>query len=703
VTVQAPLTAEGNCVGRQDIVMNHGLSFWDRHAALIFALKTFAAAMLAFYLALLLDMPRPYWAMTSVYVTSSVLAGATSSKAVYRILGTLIGAAGAIVLVPNLVDAPELLSLAIALWVGAFLYIALLDGTPRSYVFMLAGYTIAIVGLPVLSTPGLTFDVAVSRVQEITLGIICASVVSTLVLPRSVASAVASQADAWLANAGRLCANVLTGGSDPERDNERMRLAAAASAIDELCNHLDYDAATSASIVRGLQRLRRHMLALLPLFASIEDRMAALDSRGGIPANLAMICARIARWLADDCQGREEANLIRAALAAMQPALDADAGSTEIMTASLMIQFRHLVDIMQDCQALRLAIAEDRDPGQLTLAFTLDASGLAAAHRDRGVALWSAAATTLSLLACFAFWISTGWTDGTTAALFSAILGTLLAGTDEPLPVFRNLYKVVVIVVVLNGIYIFGILPRVTAIEMLAAALMPMFLLFGWMAARPATAAIGALLANFISVQLALQPFYTADFASFANSSIALMLGVGLTGVISGIVRFFGTGWIARRLLRSNRETLAAVAARKSWQDRVAVASLMQHRLALLAQRIAAVPAEARSNAANLRQLRTALNIIDVRQASFGLSLPARAAIEALLARLASILATPSAGQLPDDLLGQLDSTIPFTLREPASETRNQAIIALAGIRSGLFPEAPAYRPLPPEPREIAA
>jgi hypothetical protein len=181
------------------------------------------------------------------------------------------------------------------------------------------------------------------------------------------------------------------------------------------------------------------------------------------------------------------------------------------------------------------------------------------------------------------------------------------------------------------------------------------------------------------------------------------MLGVGLTGVICGIVRFLGTGWIARRLLLSNRATLAAVAVRESWQDRVAVASLMQHRLALLAQRIAAVPAEARSDAANLRQLRTALNIIDVRQASLGLSRPARAAIEALLARVASIFVTQSAGRLPDDVLGQLDSTIPFTLQEPASETRNQAIIALAGIRSGLFPEAPAYQPLPPEPREIAA
>jgi uncharacterized membrane protein YccC len=39
-----------------------------RHAAVVFSLRTFAAAMLAFSIALLLDMPRPYWAMASVYI-----------------------------------------------------------------------------------------------------------------------------------------------------------------------------------------------------------------------------------------------------------------------------------------------------------------------------------------------------------------------------------------------------------------------------------------------------------------------------------------------------------------------------------------------------------------------------------------------------------------------------------------------------------
>ena len=81
--------------------------------------------------ALLLDMPRPYLAMTLVYITANRLTGATWSKAVYRILGTLIGAAGTIALIPNLVNAPELLSLVVALWLGTFLYFSMIDGTPR--------------------------------------------------------------------------------------------------------------------------------------------------------------------------------------------------------------------------------------------------------------------------------------------------------------------------------------------------------------------------------------------------------------------------------------------------------------------------------------------------------------------------------------------------------------------------------------------
>jgi uncharacterized membrane protein YccC len=39
--------------------------FLVRNADVVFALKTFAAAMLALVIALWLDLPRPYWAMAT--------------------------------------------------------------------------------------------------------------------------------------------------------------------------------------------------------------------------------------------------------------------------------------------------------------------------------------------------------------------------------------------------------------------------------------------------------------------------------------------------------------------------------------------------------------------------------------------------------------------------------------------------------------
>ena len=74
-----------------------------------------AAIWLALYIALAFDLPRPYWAMAAVYVVANPLAGATSSKGLYRALGTLIGAAASVVLLPMFVNSPLLLSLVVSM------------------------------------------------------------------------------------------------------------------------------------------------------------------------------------------------------------------------------------------------------------------------------------------------------------------------------------------------------------------------------------------------------------------------------------------------------------------------------------------------------------------------------------------------------------------------------------------------------------
>ncbi|MBH9751097.1 hypothetical protein FE552_20085, partial [Clostridioides difficile] len=74
---------------------------------------------------------RPYWAMLPAYITTQPLAGAVRSKAVYRLAGTLIGAAGAVALLPNFVNQPLLLRFLLALWAGGCIAVSVLDRTPR--------------------------------------------------------------------------------------------------------------------------------------------------------------------------------------------------------------------------------------------------------------------------------------------------------------------------------------------------------------------------------------------------------------------------------------------------------------------------------------------------------------------------------------------------------------------------------------------
>ncbi|MGH7192889.1 MAG: FUSC family protein, partial [Candidatus Saccharimonadales bacterium] len=101
-----------------------------------FGVRTLAASMIALYIALIMDMPRPYWAMATVFIVSSPFVGPTSSKALYRALGTFFGAAAAVFFVPMFVQSPLLLAVIIALWTGTLLFLSLHVRTANSYAFM---------------------------------------------------------------------------------------------------------------------------------------------------------------------------------------------------------------------------------------------------------------------------------------------------------------------------------------------------------------------------------------------------------------------------------------------------------------------------------------------------------------------------------------------------------------------------------------
>ena len=174
---------------------------------LTYCIANIAAVFGALYIAFRLDLDRPYWAVFTVFIVSKPISGAVRAKGAYRFIGTLVGASMSVFLVPPLVQSPLLLSLAVSGWVGLCLFFALQDRTPRTYAFLLSGYSVAIVGLATVNNPTVIFDVAVSRLEEISIGIGCAAVAHSIFFPRNFGDILRCKAEAALANSARVASN----------------------------------------------------------------------------------------------------------------------------------------------------------------------------------------------------------------------------------------------------------------------------------------------------------------------------------------------------------------------------------------------------------------------------------------------------------------------------------------------------------------
>jgi uncharacterized membrane protein YccC len=670
-----------------------------------FALKTFAAAMLALYLAMWIDLPRPYWALGTVYITSQMLAGATRSKALYRVLGTLLGAGVSVVLVPNLVDSPELLTLAIGLWVAVCLYFSLLDRTPRSYLMMLGGYTAALIGFPAVGEPGTMFDTAVARAEEITLGILCASLVNTIVLPQSAAPLVAARLDVWLREARLWAADVFgRTGAVGDTQAKRLRLASDAIAFDTLATPLRYDMSGAARSAAAVATLRQHMLMALPIVSAISDRIEALEGARALPARVRRLLDAMAAWIASGTSDPAEAARLRQEADAVDPPLGEGAPWTDLVVASLVTRLRDFIDLRQDARLLQRHILEG-SPVTETLAFRYTAQARTIRHRDHGMALLSAVAVFLVVLLTCAIWIGTGWPDGAGAPMMASVGCCFFAAQDDPAPSILGFANSAVVGAVASGIYLFGILPGATSFEMLALALAPALILCGVCMTQPKTAPIAMGAAVNGSALIALQSSYTGDFAAFTNSAIAIIGGMWVAAVVTRLVRSVGAGWAARRLRAVNRRSLARAAGRHGAQSGLALAAVMLDRVGLLAPRLTALPPEDAEWTADLiAEVRVGINVVELRRGRRRLAPEARAAIEALLADLAEYFGTMSPTP-PAALLAAVDRALEAASAAPDHPGHREALLALVGIRRGVSPDAPAARAqlLAPPPKALAA
>ena len=662
-----------------------------------FSIKTFGAAMLALFLALWIDLPRPYWAVGTVYITSQVLAGATRSKAVYRVCGTVIGAVVSVILVPNLVNAPELLTLAIALWVAVCLYFSLLDRTPRSYLMMLGGYTAALVGFPAVAEPGAIFDTAVARAEEITLGILCASLVSSIVLPQSVVPTITGRLDLWLRDARGWASDVLSRArTEKDTQAKRLRLASDAAAFDALATPLRYDMTGAERSVAAMATLRQHMLMFLPIVSAISDRVETLERARALPHRLRILLDDMAAWLASGTIDPNEAERLQADASVIEPSLGERPAWDDLVLASLLARLRDFIDLRQDARLLQRHLA-DGTPVSESLAFRYTAEARTIRHRDHGMALLSAIGVFLAVLLASAIWIATGWPDGAGAPMMAAVGCCFFAAQDDPAPFIVSFANSAIVGALGAGAYLFAILPVATTFEMLALALAPGLLICGVFMTQPKTApmAMGAAVNG--STMIALQSNFNADFAAFTNSSIAVILGMWSAAVVTRLVRSVGAGWSARRLRAVNRRDLARAAERRGAQNGLELAALMLDRVGLIAPRLAAMPPDdAEWTSDLLAEVRVGINVVELRRDRRQLSKPAREAVERLLSALSRHFRS-TASKAPADLLGAIDGALDAVSVDARQAAGRAALMGLVGIRRGLFPDADPYRSTLPD------
>ncbi len=662
---------------------------------IIFSVNCYIATILTMFVAFSLDLKSPGWAMTTVYLTSQPLSGAMRAKAVYRAIGTFVGGAAMVAIVPNLVDAPELTTLAIILWVALCVFVSVLDRTPRSYMFVLSGYTAALIGFPSVLAPDTVFETAVSRVEEITLGVVCAAIVHSLIFPKSAFSAFEQKLRSAIADTRRWLADGLTQQATPEAEMERRRIAADISELYLLGTSLRFDTSPHRPDISTIRAFDRKIVALLPLVSAIEDRLTLLRRIGPLDAKLTRALAGVSDWLKPKAGDRLRAAELKEACVAATPTVGSQSSWADLVTVNLTVRLIELIDSWQACLSFAAYLADPRQTPSADIRAAAAQIGPKPMHTDPGIALLSALAAAVAMGICAFFWIATAWPEGAGAIAFAAVACTLFASLDDPTPTIRNITFILALCIPIVFVYQFFVLPAIGGFVLLCAVLAFVLIPAGILMAIPAYAAIGLALALGFCVEMGLQTSYTADLAAIVNSNSAFVLGGVAALVVTRLMRVIGTQASARRLIRATYRDLADLAAGRSHPTRDQWASRMLDRVALLLYRQPRFePRPQHEFADALEDLRLGVNMIETQSIAPAMSKPTQDALAAMFAGVAAhfrALARGRVAQLGDDLLQKID--IAISEATACTAATHACVAAIVGLRQTLYPDAPPYRP----------
>ncbi|WP_332670890.1 FUSC family protein [Aromatoleum sp.] len=460
------------------------------------ALSLAFAAWLSFAIASLLHVHNAYWAAMPVWVLTQASRGLVVERAVFRIVGTLIGASVGFALVH--VPAPPIVQLALlAGWIGFNAALTHLLRGVHGYGALLAGMTAAVVVIPALLTPTESLDIAIARVECTLIGVVVSTLVLAVLTPVSPLAEFYAQVRAVSADAVAYAARLLRDPAAAGDAAEEGRLVAQISQLDASARP------TAAGSVEGYRRLGDIDLLVVGSLSTIAAAQAVKDAgcriEPGLPEWLDRVAARLRR------ESQAEAR---------------EAGWAE-------------ADDDVAVARLKIAVGQILDAGDaLAHGVSRPVSGATrirlAPHRE-----WALAGRTAALAAAASFGaglvgLAWPWPAVELAALGVCIFVMVLGSLPLPQLVAPKLFAGVVTGVVAATFYRLALQPHIASNAALLLSIAPFVLLGGFGRANPRTG-IAAIDAN-MCFMLASQAGMPAvdDVGRVLADSAALAVAAGL-------------------------------------------------------------------------------------------------------------------------------------------------------------------------------
>lgn len=569
--------------------------------ALLYSAKTFTAAMLAYYIALSIGLERPSWSIITVYIVSQTSVGASLSRSIYRLAGTIAGATMTVVIVPVFVNTPIICSLVLTGWITICLYFSQLDRTPRAYAFVLAGYTASLIGFPAVFGPGAIFDIAITRVQEIMIGILCASVIHRYVIPKRITGLFNSTLSATQRDARRLVAETLQRASGGKE--KQLQLALTLQSLEGVGHHLPYDFAISKPSRRARQLIHDRLSRLLVLSNQLHDYLQVLKT---LPEEITTLVSEITAWLTCDDPAARKAGaetLLQRCVSLQQRSCTDELKVETELHVNFVNRLHETIMLLQQCEQLSHAILSAKSEHLADDA--RNAKGYVY-HRDHFTAARAALGAFAIIFSGCLLWIYSAWPDGATAVSILGVCCTLFGSFDTPVPHIVKYIAGSVYGVIISLLYSFVLLPQVTGFTVLVAVLAPAYLLAGSLQARPPTTFMAMGITLTLPVLSELGARYSGDFAAAINTSVALFAATGYAVISMSLLQTVQADSAIRRLLDRCRRDIRSRAKGLSSVHDVAWVNLMIDRTALILPRLR------RSNQAADQVLNRLLNYLNI-------------------------------------------------------------------------------------------